>query len=301
MALAVAASGAALQAETAGAAGKKRAKVSANTSVTARSTGAKSSVRTGTAVNTRRNVATGNNFRQRNLANSNAVANRSNLRTNRVKTTSSSNVVARHNKVRANREANVSTNRNRVVNRENRVNRVNRANNVEVNRNNNVTVNRTRNINRTRNVNVNRNRNVVVTNNWRSERFSGARYAAFRNYHRSYHNHDWWHNHYSTVVLIGGGYWAFNSGYWYPAWGYNSGYSYYPYDGPIYTGAATLTPAQVTVAVQTQLARDGYYNGPIDGMLGPNTRQAIADFQADNGLAVTASIDEPTLDELGVA
>jgi len=297
MAFAVAASGAALQTETAGAVGKKHARANASTSVTARSTGANTSLRTGTAVNTRRNFATGNNFRQRNIAkssaNSNAMVNRSNLRTNRVKTASNSSAVARHNMVRANREANVATNRNRVVNRENRVNRVNRANNVEVNRNNNVTVNRTRNINRTR--------NVVVTNNWRSSRFSGQRYAAFRNYHRAYHNRDWWHNHYSTVVLIGGGYWAFNSGYWYPAWGYNAGYSYYPYDGPIYTGAATLTPAQVTVAVQSQLARDGYYNGPIDGMLGPETRQAIADFQADNGLAVTASIDEPTLDELGVA
>src|SRR5437899_12833298 len=32
------------------------------------------------------------------------------------------------------------------------------------------------------------------------------------------------------------------------------------------------------------MQRDGYYDGPIDGVLGPMTREAIAAFQADNGL-----------------
>jgi len=31
------------------------------------------------------------------------------------------------------------------------------------------------------------------------------------------------------------------------------------------------------------------------------TQQAIADFQADNGLAVTSTIDEPTLATLGIS
>jgi peptidoglycan hydrolase-like protein with peptidoglycan-binding domain len=47
--------------------------------------------------------------------------------------------------------------------------------------------------------------------------------------------------------------------------------------------------------------RDGYYDGPIDGILGPMARDAIAAFQADNGLAVTAAIDEPTLATLKIA
>jgi len=178
----------------------------------------------------------------------------------------------------------MEVNRNRDLN-------VNRTRNVELNRNRNVTVNRTRNVNR----------NVVVTNNWRGNQFAGSRYAAFRNYHREFHNRDWWHSHYNNVVFIGGGWWAWNAGFWYPAWGYDPAYSYYPYDGPIYTGRAALSPVDVTANVQAQLQRDGYYDGPIDGLLGPATRQAIADFQADNGLAVTASIDEPTLNELGVA
>ena len=44
----------------------------------------------------------------------------------------------------------------------------------------------------------------------------------------------------------------------------------------------------------------GYYDGPIDGALGPMTREAIAAYQADNGLSVTSAIDEPTLATLGL-
>ena len=66
------------------------------------------------------------------------------------------------------------------------------------------------------------------------------------------------------------------------------------HDGPIYAYNG-WTPDQVTVDVQEQLARAGYYDGPIDGVLGPMTREAIAAYQADNGLAVTSAIDEPTL------
>jgi len=53
--------------------------------------------------------------------------------------------------------------------------------------------------------------------------------------------------------------------------------------------------------VQLQLQRHGYYDGPIDGILGPITQDAIAAFQVDSGLAVTSTIDEPTLATLGIA
>jgi Putative peptidoglycan binding domain len=172
---------------------------------------------------------------------------------------------------------------------------------------NNVTVNRERNFARNRQVNVGsnfavnraRNRNAVVTNNWRGDRFRGQNYAVFRNYHREWHNRDWWRHHYSNIIFVSGGWWYWNTGYWYPAWGYAPG-AYYPYDGPIY-GYSNLAPDQVVVNVQTQLARNGYYNGPIDGALGPMTRQAIAAFQADHGLAVTSTVDEPTMATLGLS
>jgi hypothetical protein len=52
--------------------------------------------------------------------------------------------------------------------------------------------------------------------------------------------------------------------------------------------------------VQTELARRGYYRGPIDGDIGPGSRAAIARFQADHGLAVTGSISGSLLSALGL-
>ena len=145
------------------------------------------------------------------------------------------------------------------------------------------------------------NRNVQVVNTWRSSQFSGPAYAPFRSYTRVYHDRGWYHSNYgSNIVFVLGGWWYWNAGYYYPAWGY-APYGYYPYDGPIYTGYASLRPDHVVVEVQRQLGRDGYYPGPIDGSLGPMTRRALAAFQADNGLAVTSAIDQPTLSMLGIS
>jgi hypothetical protein len=145
-----------------------------------------------------------------------------------------------------------------------------------------------------------RNRNVRITNNWRDSRFAGAKYAAFRDYRRVYRDRDWYRHNYTRIILVSGGWWYWNAGYWYPAWGY-APYAYYPYDGPIYTGYADLTPDRVVINVQVQLQRDGYYFGAIDGILGPETRTALAAFQADHGLAITSAIDEPTIATLGLA
>jgi hypothetical protein len=144
-----------------------------------------------------------------------------------------------------------------------------------------------------------RNRNFRITNNWRDSRFAGSQYAAFRDYRRVYRDRDWYDHNYTRVIFVSGGWWYWNTGYWYPAWGYASN-AYYPYDGPIYTGYADLTPDRVVVNVQVQLQRDGYYFGSIDGILGPQTRQALAAFQADNGLAITSAIDQPTIATLGL-
>ena len=52
---------------------------------------------------------------------------------------------------------------------------------------------------------------------------------------------------------------------------------------------------------QALLQQMGYYKGEVDGLLGPLTREALTAYQTDNGLTVTAVIDEPTLDSLGLA
>ncbi len=197
----------------------------------------------------------------------------------------------------------VAARTNAVANRSNNHVRTFRGRNLATNNRirtrNNVAVNRQRNINRNRNVTITRQRNARIVNHWRGDRFSGRSYAAFRNYHREWHNRYWWHNHYNRIEFVLGGWWYWDAGYWYPAWGYAPG-AYYPYYGPIYTGYASLTPYQATVNVQVQLQQEGYYAGPIDGILGPQTRGALAAFQADHGLAITSAIDEPTLATLGL-
>jgi hypothetical protein len=140
-------------------------------------------------------------------------------------------------------------------------------------------------------------------NNWRGDSFSGRQYSAFRNYHSQWHDSGWWDEHCGDRIVFVTVYsqpfpFFFDAGYWYPAWGYYPD-AYYPYDGPIY-GYNDLPPDEVIANVQAQLYNEGYYDGPIDGILGPDTRAAIADYQADHGLAVTASIDEPTVASLGL-
>ena len=132
-----------------------------------------------------------------------------------------------------------------------------------------------------------------------SDRWTGSSYQAFRNYRSEWHDRDWWRHNHSRIVFVFGGPYYWNSGYWYPAWGYDPG-AYYAYDGPIY-GYNDLPPDQVIANVQTALQQQGYYQGEVDGLLGPQTRAAIADYQRATGLAETAAIDQPTLESLGMA
>jgi hypothetical protein len=176
----------------------------------------------------------------------------------------------------------------------------------------NVGVNNRTNLNRTR-TNVARqtnqtrfNRNNVGVNTGGQRRFAytGGNYRSFTqarqwNWHER-HDRGWWRSQGFPIVLYGGGYYFWNNGWWYPAYGYDPYYSNYVYDGPIY-GYGNVAPGDVTSQVQQALAQQGYYQGPIDGILGPMTRDAIQRFQADNGLEVTAAIDQSTLASLGLA
>jgi hypothetical protein len=133
-----------------------------------------------------------------------------------------------------------------------------------------------------------------------SEKWQGQQYNAFKTYKAEKHEKEWWeHHHHDHIILIGGGYYFWNAGYWCPAWGYDDAYSYYPYDGPIYA-PHNLPPDQVIANVQAALQEQGYYRGEVDGFLGPLTRAALAQYQADHGLYTTAAIDEATLESLGM-
>ena len=142
---------------------------------------------------------------------------------------------------------------------------------------------------------------VTFNQNYRisgAESWQGPQYEVFRSYHPEWHDRNWYHSHYGQVALIAGGYYFLNNGYWYPAWGYDQGAQYYAYDGPIYVGHRAEPPDRVIADVQAELQAMGYYTGEVDGLLGPLTRQALRDYQADHGLMVTETIDEPTLSEL---
>jgi hypothetical protein len=140
------------------------------------------------------------------------------------------------------------------------------------------------------------NRTIVGAQNWH-----GPQYVAFRNYRPVMHDRAWYTGRYDRILLIGGGYYFFNAGYWYPAWGYAPAQQYYAYDGPIYAGREAAPPDQVIADVQSSLQEMGYYTGEVDGLLGPLTRDALNGYQADNDLTVTGAIDEPTLASLDLA
>ena len=145
---------------------------------------------------------------------------------------------------------------------------------------------------------------VTYNQNYRiqgSDRWQGQHYEVFRSYHPQWHDQGWYHSHYNRVELIGGGYYFFNNGYWFPAWGYSPSAQYYAYDGPIYAGQHAEPPDKVIADVQSVLQQMGYYKGEVDGLLGPLTREALTAYQGEQGLAQTAAIDEPTLDSLGMS
>jgi hypothetical protein len=115
------------------------------------------------------------------------------------------------------------------------------------------------------------------------------------------HDRRWWHSRYNTTfILFGGGYYYWWDGWWYPAYGYSPIYNNYIYSEPIYA-PNQLAPSAMIENVQIALRDEGYYPGAIDGIVGVQTRAALAAFQRDHGLVVTEAIDEPTLVTLGLA
>ena len=145
-------------------------------------------------------------------------------------------------------------------------------------------------------VKFNKNYKIQGSQNWH-----GQKYIVFQNYHPQWHDQIWWHSHHDHIVLVGGGWYFWNAGYWYPAWGYNDAEAYYPYDGPIYVGHNPAPPDQIIADVQASLQEQGFYKGEVDGLLGPLTRAALAQYQQTQGLETTAAMDEPTLESLGLS
>lgn len=62
-------------------------------------------------------------------------------------------------------------------------------------------------------------------------------------------------------------------------------------------GSKTFTPT--AREIQTALKKAGVYSGPIDGKIGPKTRQAIKDFQKSKGLVPDGAVGPKTWNQLG--
>jgi hypothetical protein len=121
-----------------------------------------------------------------------------------------------------------------------------------------------------------------------------------------HHEHRWNNHRYrwsgDNWVIADFGY--YGSPY-YGGYAYGYGYPYYSddvvgydtYSAPVQTYAATDS---LVSEVQEMLANAGYNPGPIDGVLGGQTRAAIRDYQADHGLPITGQLDSPLLREMGI-
>jgi Putative peptidoglycan binding domain len=135
---------------------------------------------------------------------------------------------------------------------------------------------------------------IAGANHWK-----GSKYVVFQNYHPQWHDQGWWRSHHNRITFVFGAPYYWDSGYWYPAWGYEPGANYY-YDGPIYASSPEMDPGQTVANVQAALQEQGYYQGEVDGILGPQTRAALAEYQSAQGLEPTGTVDEPTLETLGM-
>ena len=150
----------------------------------------------------------------------------------------------------------------------------------------------------------------------------------WRNHVVAQHSADWhrdWdrrHAHYHrghVFVFIDGFWWGLDPGY-YPYYAYsdypydydgysNNGYpyDYYEYspynydDGQGYVPSDQYENNTTLSAVQSALAKLGYYRGAIDGVIGDETKAALARYQQDHDLSVTGTVTTAILQSLGLA
>jgi Putative peptidoglycan binding domain len=143
------------------------------------------------------------------------------------------------------------------------------------------------------------------------------------NWHRDWDRHRAHFDHNRVFVFIDGSWWGLYPWDYNPYYAYGSPYDYnnsYPYDyyngypygyydssypsgyddEPSYAGSQQSVANAMVTAVQSELAKLGYYNGVIDGTLGDQTEAAVARYQEDNDLSVTGIVDAATLQSLGI-
>jgi hypothetical protein len=114
-------------------------------------------------------------------------------------------------------------------------------------------------------------------------------------------------DHHRFFVFIDGFWCGLDDGFfpwdYYPYYAYDYNPYDYDYADPGYTnGAYSNAPVvdPTVTAVQTELTQLGYYTGPVDGIYGPATRDAVAKYQIAKNLDVSGGLSAQTLQALGL-
>ena len=109
-----------------------------------------------------------------------------------------------------------------------------------------------------------------------------------------YHGHygDWHHSYDGHYGYYGYPYY----GYAYPSYDDNDAYDVQPEPSEV----APYESTSLLMSVQKELTQLGYYHGPINGVAGSETEQAVRWFQSVDHLPVTGQIDSATLQALRI-
>ena len=132
------------------------------------------------------------------------------------------------------------------------------------------------------------------------------------NWHRDWNRRRAHFDHGHVFVFINGFWYGFYPWDYLPYYGYDYygyPYDYYPYnyysydrdDQSAYVESDQYGNNATVSAVQSQLAKLGYYRGAIDGVEGEETQAALARYQEDHDLSVTGTLTAATLQSLGLA
>jgi hypothetical protein len=130
------------------------------------------------------------------------------------------------------------------------------------------------------------------------------------NWHRDWDKRHAHFDHGHVFVFINGFWYGFYPSDYLPYYGYDypydypsDYYDYYPYDyddQSAYAYSDQYGSNATVSAVQSQLAKLGYYRGAIDGVVGDETQAAVARYQEDHDLSVTGTLTAATLQSLGL-
>jgi His-Xaa-Ser repeat protein HxsA len=122
----------------------------------------------------------------------------------------------------------------------------------------------------------------------------GGYYGGGRSYYRSYSS-----CYARPYAYARPAYYPYYSSYYAPSvsFAYTSAPRTYYRSAPVdYSDASSSIEADV----QQALKRRGYYDGRVDGDIGPASRAAIRAYQDDRGLRPTGRIDSSLLNSLGL-